>query len=68
MISTLSRCLIGKNRNISENIDAENAKKLQVRWKKNVTNYLPFRIRLYSLSLPSTSKAFCMPESTENIT
>ena len=30
--------------------------------------YLPFKMRLYSLSLPSTSMAFCMPGSTEAIT
>ena len=31
MISTNSRCLNGKNRNFSENVDAENTKKLQMR-------------------------------------
>ena len=35
MISTKSRRLNGKNRNISENIDAETPKKLQMRWKKS---------------------------------
>ena len=68
MIPTRSSFRNGKVRNISEEIYEKTAKKLPMKTKKVERAYLPFKMRLYSFSLPSISIAFCTPWSAEAIT